>query len=78
MFDYKTMKRSRPRPRPEDYRTYAEYRWARKLWLREHGGSFVGTLALALFFGGLSGSTTALWLLVGLAVVGTIVARSLP
>jgi len=44
------------RPRPEDYRTRAEYRWARKLWLGKHGGSFIGTLALALIFGGLSGS----------------------
>ena len=66
------------RPRPEDYRTRAEYRWARKLWLRAHGGSFIGTLAIALFFGGLSGSATLLWLLVALAVVGTVIARSRP
>ena len=26
------------RPRPEDYRTGAEYRWRHKLWKREHGG----------------------------------------
>jgi hypothetical protein len=66
------------RPRPEDYRTRAEYRWAHKVWLRKNGGSFIGTLALALFFGGLSGSATLLWLLVALTVAGTIYARSRP
>jgi hypothetical protein len=38
------------RPRPEDYPSRAECRWARKLWLRKHGGSFIGTLAIAVFF----------------------------
>ncbi len=51
----------RGRPRPEDYKTWAEYRWARKLWIRKHGGSFIGTLALAIIFGGLSGSRFVLF-----------------
>lgn len=66
------------RPRPEDYRTRAEYRWARKLWLRRHGGSFIVTLAIALVFGGLSGSTVLLLALIAFAIVGTVVARSRP
>ena len=66
------------RPRSEDFRTRGEYRWARKIWLRSHGGSFVGTLALALFFGGLSGSAVVLMLFVAFAVLGTIIARSRP
>jgi hypothetical protein len=66
------------RPRPENYRTRAEYRWARKLWLRRHGGSFLGTLAIALFFGGLTGSTVAMLALVAFAVIGTVIARSRP
>ena len=66
------------RPRPENYRTWAEYRWARKLWIRKHGGSFIGTLAIALFFGGLSGSQTVLFLFIALAIFGTLIARSRP
>jgi hypothetical protein len=56
----------------------AEYRWARKLWLRRHGGSFIAVLAIALFFGLLSGSAVALVLLVAFAIVATIYARSRP
>ena len=66
------------RPRPEDYKTWAEYRWARKLWIRKHGGSFIGTLLIALFFGGLSGSSVVLYLFVALAIIGTVYARSRP
>lgn len=69
---------SRGRPRPEDYKTWAEYRWARKLWIHTHGGSFIGTLALALFFGALSGSHVVLVLFIAFAIVGTRIARSRP
>ena len=69
---------SQGRPRPEDYKTRTEYRWARKLWIRRHGGSFICTLAIALFFGGLSGSQAVLFLFLALAIVGTVAARSRP
>jgi hypothetical protein len=66
------------KPQPEQFRTGAEYRWARKLWLRRHGGSLIGTLAIAIFFGALTGSTVLLVLLVVFALVGTAYARSRP
>jgi hypothetical protein len=66
------------RPRPEQYATRAEYSWARKLWKRSHGGSLIGTLAIAVFFGALTGSTTLLWLLVAFAIVAHVIARSRP
>jgi len=66
------------RPQPEDFKTAAEYRWARKLWIRRHGGSLIGTLAIAVVFGGLTGSTTLLLLLVAFAIVATMIARSRP
>ncbi len=66
------------KPRPEDYSTRAEYRWARKLWLRRHGGSLWTTLAIAVFFGALTGSTTLLIALIGFALVMTAYVRSRP
>lgn len=66
------------RPQPEDYKTGAEYRWARKHWIRKHGGSLIGTLAIAIFFGALAGSQVVLFLLVAFAIVGTVIARSRP
>lgn len=66
------------RPRPEDFETAAEYRWARKLSIRKHGGSLIGTLAIAVVFGGLTGSIALLLLLVAFAIVGTVIARSRP
>jgi hypothetical protein len=66
------------RPRPEHYHTASEYRRARKLWLRRHGGSFAAVLAIAVFFGLLSGSATALVLLVVFAILATMYARSRP
>lgn len=66
------------KPQPDQFATRAEYAWARKNWKRRHGGSFFGTLAIALFFGALSGSVVVLMMLVALAVVGTLVARSRP
>jgi hypothetical protein len=66
------------RPRPEQYRTAAEYRWARKLWKRRHGGSLIAVLLIAGFFGLLSGSAVALLVLVAFAIGGTMIARSRP
>jgi hypothetical protein len=42
---------------PQNFKTRAEYRWAKKVWLKQHGGYMWTTLGLALFFGGLTGST---------------------
>ncbi len=66
------------RPRPEDYRNRAEWRWARRLWIRRHGGSLIGTLAIAIFFGAWSGSQAALFGLVAFAIVAHVIARSRP
>jgi hypothetical protein len=66
------------KPQPEQFPTRAEYRWARKLWLRRHGGSLLGTLAIAIFFGALTGYTLLLVLLVLFALAGTWWARSRP
>jgi hypothetical protein len=65
-------------PQREEYRTRAEYRWAKKLWLRRHGGYLWTTLAIAIFFGALTGSTVLLILLVVFALAGTAYARSRP
>lgn len=43
------------RPRPENFKTGAEYRWALRLWRKPTGGSLI-TTALALIVGGLRGS----------------------
>jgi len=64
------------KPAPEDFPTRAEYRWALKSWKRRHGGSLLAVLAIALVFGGLSGSQTVLWGFVAFAVVTWIVART--
>jgi hypothetical protein len=66
------------RPRPEQHRTGAEYRWAKRLWLRRHGGYLWTTLAIAVFFGALTGSATLLILLIVFAFVMTAYARSRP
>lgn len=66
------------RPQPEDYKTGAEYRWAKKLWLRRHGGYLITTLAIAVFFGALTGSALLLILLVIAALALTAYARSRP
>jgi predicted lipid-binding transport protein (Tim44 family) len=66
------------RPRPEEYRTGAEFRWARRQWKRAHGGSLLGTLAIAVFFGALTGSQALLWGLIGFAIVAHVIARSRP
>jgi hypothetical protein len=66
------------RPRPEQYPTRATYRWALRNWKRHHGGSLIAVLLIALVIGGLSGSTTVVWLLIGFAVVAWLYARSRP
>jgi hypothetical protein len=66
------------KPQPEQYRTASEYRWAKRLWLRRHGGHLWTTLAIAIFFGLLSGSATLLMLLVVFALLMTALARSRP
>jgi len=67
-----------PRPQPEDYTTRAEYRWALKLWKRKHGGSLLMLLAIAVFFGALSGSQVGIVLLVAVALLGWLYARTRP
>jgi uncharacterized protein (DUF58 family) len=67
-----------PRPQPEDFKAGAEYRSARKLWLRRHGGYLWTTLGLALLFGELTGSVVLLVSLVVFALLGTWYARSQP
>ena len=61
------------KPQPESINTRAEYRWATKMWLRHHGGYLITTLAIALFFGALTGATVLLVLLVVAALVMTAV-----
>ncbi len=50
----------RTEPQPESFKTRAEDRWAKKMWLRHHGGYLITTLAIALFFGALTGATVLL------------------
>lgn len=63
------------RPRPDDYRTGAEFRWARHNWKRSHGGSLIVTLAIAFIFGAWTGSQALLWGLVAFAIIAHVVAR---
>ncbi len=66
------------RPQPENYRTGAEYRWARRLWRRSHGGSMIGNVAVAAIAGGITGSQVAVVVFIVLAVVVTLPRRSAP
>jgi len=66
------------RPRPQDYLTWWSYHQAKRVWLRRHGGYLWTTLAIAVFFGVLSGSVVLLILLVVFALVMTAYARSRP
>jgi len=66
------------RPRPEGYPTAWSYWQARRVWLRKHGGYLWTTLAIAIFFGALTGSTVLLLSLIVFALVGTAYARSRP
>jgi hypothetical protein len=55
-----------PRPQPESYPTWWSYHQATRLWRKRTGGSLIGTAALALIVGGLSGSAVlAMLTLVG-------------
>ena len=69
---------SSTKPQPEHYRTRAEYRWARRNWLRRHGGSLWSTLAIAAFFGAWTGSVALMFGLIVFAIVCTAIARSRP
>jgi hypothetical protein len=66
------------RPQPEQYATRREYRWALKNWRAGHGGRFLGTLAIAVFFGAWSGSQVVLWGLIAFAIAAHMIARSRP
>jgi hypothetical protein len=66
------------KPQPEQFNTAVEYRWARKLWLKRHGGHLWTTLAIAIVFGAWSGSTVILVLFIVFAIAGTAYARSRP
>lgn len=66
------------RPQPDHHATRAEFRWALRNRKRRHGGSLLAVLAIALVFGGLSGSQTVLWAFLALAVLGWTIARSRP
>jgi TRAP-type C4-dicarboxylate transport system permease large subunit len=63
------------RPQPESYRTGTEYRWARKLWKRRHGGSMIGNVAVAAIAGGITGSQVAVVAFIALAVLVTLARR---
>lgn len=60
---------SLPKPRPENYRTGAEYRWAKRAWRKRTGGSLITTVLLAAIFGALTGSPTLLWGTIALALL---------
>lgn len=64
------------RPRPENFATRAEYRWASKQYNRRHGGSMAGSIALAVFFGAATGSPALLLALVAFSVGALLVARA--
>ncbi len=66
------------RPRPQDFPTWWSYHQAKRVGLRQQGGRLSATLAVALIFGGLTGSLVLTLLLVLFAVVGTVYARSRP
>ncbi len=67
-----------PRPDPPDYPTWWAYHQAKRVWLRSHGGSLLGTFAVAIGFGLLTGSAIVLVVLIVAAIVGTMYARSRP
>jgi hypothetical protein len=60
---------SLPKPRPEDYKTRAEYRWAKRAWRKRYGGwgSVFGSLLVFLLIAGLTRSAVfafvALWVM---------------
>jgi hypothetical protein len=66
------------KPQPEDFPTAWSYWQARRVWVRRHGGSIIGTLAIAVFFGVLSGSATVFIVLSVWAILATAIARSRP
>jgi hypothetical protein len=68
-----------PRPRKQDYETYWSWRQANKVWLRSQGGRIWTTVLLVLVVGALfTRSLAGFLIIVGVAVVGTVWARSRP
>jgi hypothetical protein len=67
-----------PRPRKIDYPSYWSWRQADKAWLRRHGGRIWTTVLLVLVFGALTGSLVGFLVIAGVAIVGTVWARSRP
>jgi hypothetical protein len=67
-----------PPPRKTDYPTYWAYRQAKKSWLRRHGGRIWVTVLLALVLGALTRSLVGFLIIVAVATIGTIYARSRP
>jgi TRAP-type C4-dicarboxylate transport system permease large subunit len=65
-----------PRPHPEQFKTAAEYRWARRLWKRKHGGSLAANVAVAAIAGGITGSAVAVAAFMTIAVAVTLARRS--
>ncbi len=63
------------KPRPEDYRTRAEYKWARRAWRQHYGGwgSAAGSVLLALILAGLTGSAVFAFVALVLMLVWPIV-----
>ena len=47
-------------PDPADYRTASEYRWRRKMWRRQHGGSLIGNTLFAFLVGAVITRSAAL------------------
>jgi hypothetical protein len=63
------------KPQPDQFKTRSEYKWAAKQHRKQHGGSLIGTLAIAAFFGALTGSQVLFWALIAFAVLATVIAR---
>jgi hypothetical protein len=49
-----------PKPQPEQFDTFGRYVWAKHLWRRRTGGSLLGTAAMAIGFGALTGRASVL------------------
>ncbi len=63
------------RPRPEDYRTRAEYRWAKRAWRNHYGGwgSVFGSLLVFLLIAGLTRSAVFAFVALVLMLVWPVV-----
>jgi hypothetical protein len=72
------MRRVWAKPRPEDYPNWWQYRQAKRLWLRGHGGPVWMALVVAFFLGALTGSAAGLALVVAVMLAAVWFARSQP